>query len=321
MIAEGRIITMSRNVQSVFKVQLSNTYLGSEEEPMATYIYPRENLATETLGAFFGPLNLADWNLIMSQTYGAGTIWGTTDQLYDHRIQIGYKARYQIRNNTGYPGKYEVLVFKWRKDVPNFNQASFTYPWDHPLNVAGAYLEKQSDIASNDLENADNKGLHTERIKLENIPPIRQYLKLIKKKYFVLGPGAIKTHILKKKLKTYRLSDAYNQQLGSIVSQPQPIWTWRKGNILLFYKSISDPSALVAADTNPLTVNTTRTTPVTLLSYQCNYFTRHESAILPDHRSRHVTLTTIGYKDNALEADIANIGDDDMKVVVQRSEV
>lgn len=310
--AQGISTTFTRNIQSQFLIPISQerTIAGIVEqpEPMAHYMYPRDRESTESTAYMYGPLCTEDWNLIMLQCLPTFAV-GANSSLYKIALLIAYQARYQVINQTNVAVHYEAYVFRVKKSVPLTSQVGISYDYRNPLNVAGNYLTRTQDLGPGDNNNADSIALHTERVHFEKMPPIREYFKLIKKSKFTLQPGKMKTHYIKSKQRKYRIIENYPTVVVLETGIPVQYQCWWKGTTFIVYKSLSSPADILSdGETNYLTKFSTRTTPASLVSYQCNYHVLKPALAEEQLDMVHINLPTIGYRAAVNETAISAMG-------------
>lgn len=317
--AEGQLYKFSRNVQSEFQVPftLAAAGGGTNAEPMAQYMWPRTNSASEQLVplGFMTPEDAVDIATMVPLVYGTTWYSSVVDEVFRTGWNIAYKARYQCTNMSNTETRYEVLVFRQVRDAPNTTASAFAASLINPLNVVGSQLKGGLDRTGVDFADARNTALHTERILLENQPSWRHYHKLLSKKKFVLGPGKTKTHYIGRKTRFVKMLEYFPDTIIGQPAAPTMLMYRRRGDKFLMYKALSSP-----ADVNDtvigLAAETTRTIPVSLLSYQCNYFI-HKPNVRP--ASAYITLPTHGIKAVVGAADIVVMADDNVQEVVQRN--
>jgi len=304
--ADGLRYKLTRNIQSEFQVPLAS--VDAIQEPKAQYMWPKDVGTTDQTAAFYTPLNWNDVDAIVPAVFG--TQWygtGNTSQVWEIKASLSWQARYQVVNLTNVTVNYEVMMFKCKRDIPNFASTTEGQSFANPLNIAGQYLKQTNDKAGADSGDASNGGLHTERNQLNNIPAWNYWYKQVTKKKFSLAPGKMKTNFIKSKTKPFQLIDWYPQTIvqSAIPIEPPALFCRRKGQTFLLYKMLSAP-ADVNDSAAPKDAESTRTTPLSLLSYQVNY-----TLFVPElyQRTKFLPLTTIGYKAGAAQADIRVMGD------------
>lgn len=307
--AEGVRYKFTRNIQSQFKVPFISA-LGSTE-PTAQYMWVRQPLATEDLSDMYHPMVVHDISAMISSILGTGW-WSTTinSEIWETVLQVAWQARYSVTNLSNTPVDYERLVFRVKRDVPNFAAGTVTLAMGNPFNIVGEYLYQTGDKAAGDSQSAVNAGLHTERIKLENIPAWYHWYKLVNKKRFTLHPGATKKHVLRRKPYLFHPIDQYPTIVaGQIIGQPSPSYCRMRGDTFIVYKMISRPADINDA-VAPLEANSTRTAPLSLMAYQCNYLITK-----PSVRKNTVLnqLVSYGLGIAAADANIAVMADEDFK--------
>jgi len=168
--------------------------------------------------------------------------------------------------------RYEKHIYRVKRDVPNFASSATTSDTANPLNLAGAGLYAMSDSlpGTGDVSDAKNNGLHTERNELNQIASWNYYFTRKSKKSFQLGPGKTFTTYIKQKPRAFRPIDLYPLAIVNQAVRPTSNWNFQKGQPIVIFKMISEPADI--NDSVPVeTAKTTRTQPVSLLSYQCNY--------------------------------------------------
>lgn len=307
--AEGQRVNFTRNIECQFQVPFATVHGGAAiTEPTAQYMWPRLPDTTaedESQGGFYSPEYLTDMGIIIDGVLGAG--WYNllnNSELYETKIGIAWKARYSVTNMSNKVVEFERLVFKIKRDVPSATGTNLV-SLDNPFNMAGEYLYTTQDATSLDFQNASNNGLHTERNRIETIPTFNHWYKLLSKKKFHLGPGATKTHSIKRKSHMFSPIDMWPnvKPLGAI-SQPAGSFLRTKGNTFIIYKMFSQP-----ADMNdtllPLKALSTRTAPIGLLGYQCNYYT---TKFALRKRTQFTPLSTLGFGQPASNADVVVMG-------------
>jgi hypothetical protein len=270
---------------------------------MAQYMYPRLNVAGEDLGEYYTPMDYHDVNDIVFVAFG-NAYWNIqTSMIYETRLLISYDARYQVTNLSNGPVKYQMLEFRVKKGVPTIIPTNGTMGLLNPLNPAGTYNVNTFD-GSGDI-NATNRGLHTERHQIRFNPAWNHWFKQTKQKTFTLSPGALRTDFVRRKRHLYKLIDFYPSVVANNGLRPDPVFARWAGTKFIMYKMLSSP-----ADINdtalPLVATSTRTAPVSLLSYQVNY-TMHKPDIAP--KTTFAPLESKGYANVAADVDIRFMGD------------
>jgi len=280
-------------------------------------MWPKNIGATDATASFYTPLNNLDIDDLVPTVFG--TQWfGTarTTQAWDVKATLGWKARYQVVNMTNVTVQYEKLVFKVIKDTPNIASTVANQSLQNPLNIAGQYLRQSEDKAAADSGDATNGGLHTERNQLTAIPAWTHWHRLVQKKKFSLAPGKMHTDYITSKQKPFNLIDWFPQTIvqAAIPIEPVPFWCRRKGQHFILYKMLSAPADCNDASA-PENAESTRTTPLSLLSYQVNY-----NMFIPNvlQKTRFLPLATLGYKAGIAAADIVVMGDIDVQEVAER---
>lgn len=317
--AEGQLYKFTRNIQCEFQVPLALAAAGgsTQVEPRAQYMWPRLNTANEALvvGGFYTPEDAQDLGNIMPYVFG--NTWYTTvvDEIYRTGWNIAYKARYQCTNMSNSTTKYDMLVFRVIRDTSNSAATLINSSPINPLNIVGQQLKAGIDRSAADDGDAKSSALHTERIQIEKEPSWRHYHKLLMKKSFMLGPGETKTHFIGRRSRFVKLIDYYPDAIVGQASIPAMLMWRRRGDKFIMYKMYSMPADVNDA-TVGLTADSTRTVPVSLLSYQVNYFI-NKPAIRP--ASAFIALPSSGFKAIPVAADIAIMGDDDVKEVAMRN--
>lgn len=318
--ATGIVHNIHRNVISQWVVPLTVQrnvgFTTVFAEPMAQYLYPKLTGNEEQF--MYGPMCLADWKEIGNKVGLLDMFSTQTTNIYKMHWLVSYKARYQVLNNNNIPVTYAAIIFKCKKNVPYTSPVDidFSNSYTNPLNVAGAYLARSGDVATADLEDARNIALHTERVNMEKLPPIYEYWKVIKKQYFTLSPGRMKTHVIKGKQRKYRLIEQYpgpTVQPSPDIAQPRICW-W-KGTTYILYKAIAAPADFKEAVEPPNRVDklSTYTTPASIISYQVNY-----NVIVPDTandqlRNKTHFLGGSGFGAPASAAEVELMADVDIK--------
>lgn len=317
--AQGQEYRLTRNIQDEFQVPLSLSTGGSQPEPMAQYVYPRNLTSVEsTDGNFFVPMHTADINSITNIVLGSN--WYTSDpdirstEIWHSRLRIAYQARYQVTNNNNHDIRVQCLVFKVKRDVPNNTGGPANRALSNPLNSCGEYLWDANDTSATGVTaTASNLGLHTECIKIQNLPPWYHWFKLKKSFTFTLGINETRSHYVRR-TRTVNTVDLYPQTVTTqttSLEQPIPISCFWKGDSFIIYKLFSAPADYNAADTDPtLQKLTTRTAPTIILSYQCNYLVSKPSVAM---KRQFQPLGTVGMATSLTAADINIMQEDDIK--------
>jgi len=279
-------------------------------------MWPRVPSADQASHSFYIPQGYFDMADLMPKVFGTG--WYSTinnSEVFDSYFTIAWQARYMVMNLTNVPVRYVAKVFKVKRDVPNLATSTNTRSFNNPLNLVGQYLKDIGDKAAADGADANNSGLHTERVQLESIPAWNHWFKTLKTDRFTLGPGKRKGHTLRRRNHNIKLVELFPNVIAAGTGGAPPILhAFRRGDIFIMYKMLSDP-----ADVNdaiaPLEAESTRTTPISLLSYQVNYVVRKPSVVI---RSQFTPFDSHGFKSGVVAADIAVMADDDIKEVPQR---
>lgn len=269
--AEGQKYKLTRNVQCEFQVPNLNA---ASLEPTAQYMWPRGNLSSEaqtTASAFMAPMYHNDISQIMSTVLGSSWWALQSTEIYQQKLLIAWKARYQVTNLSNTEVNYERLVFRVKQQIPFVGLTTFNNNTGNPFNLAGAYLAAVQELNSGDAIDATNAALHTERNDIQYNPAWNHWYELKSKKRFSLNPGKTITHILNRKQRMFNALEMYPNILTPGGVQATPLFVQLRGDTFIVYKMLSSP-----ADVNdaalPLLATSTRTQPISLLSYQVNYF-------------------------------------------------
>lgn len=268
--ASGQKFHLTRNIQSQFQIPLLNA---ATSEPTAQYMWPRELDSNEASNSYYTPWDHHDTYSAMNLIYGSGWYSMTSNtEAWDTYLKIAWKARYQVTNLSNSEVVFERLVFKVKRDMPQYTGSTVIKSLLNPLNVVGQYLRQKGDLTVTDAGDATNAGLHTERNSVQNIPAWNHWITLKNKKRFVLAPGKTKTHVIGRKSYIWKMINAFGDAIPTTGSETEPLGlvARARGDLFIMYKMISGP-----ADINdglaPLVSPSTRTVPRALLSYQVNY--------------------------------------------------
>jgi len=311
--AQGQVFKLTRNIQSEFQVPLAS--VDAIQEPKAQWMWPRVPSADQASHSYYTPQGYFDMVDLMPKVFGTG--WYATlnnSEVFDSYFSIAWQARYMVMNLTNVPVRYVAKVFKVKRDVPNLATSTSTRSFNNPLNIVGQYLKDIGDKAIADGADANNSGLHTERVQLESIPAWNHWFKTLRTDRFTLGPGKRKAHTLKRRNHNIKLVDLFPNVIAGTVSAPAILNAFRRGDTFIMYKMLSDPADVNDATSDPLSAESTRTTPLSLLSYQVNYIVRKPNVTI---RSQFTPLDSHGFKSGVAAADIAVMADDDIKEVAQ----
>jgi len=308
-IAQGVRNNMTLNAMCQFQVPLTKTH-----GPSAQYMWARDpGAVTGEQSRMIYPLDSYAQNLITTSMYQSNPGNGTS--IYQDRFYIKYVAKYSIRNQNNFTTRFEVLKMRAKKSIPYPPTGTTTVSasWENPFNVAGAYLRKMSDVTNTDPPNATNFSLHTIRTKFEQLPPIKEAFS-VKKKMIKLEPGQQRDFTISQG-KWYKWTDFYGINFPD-TNHAVPYYEWLRGTTAICFKMYSEPADYNEDEEDPSVFKhaSTRTTPVALMSYECNYYT-----LKPATQSFTVfnTFGNVGIVEDPDIVKIQNMEDDDFKTQAQ----
>lgn len=302
----------TRNVQSEFQVPLTLAGV-AQAEPRAQYMWPRTNTSTENSTVFYHPEEYHDYNDMVNEIFGTSWYDSIRDEVWRTMLYIAWNCRYEITNLTNVDIHYEALTYKVRRDVSNLGTSTTSYGFQNPFNVVGMQLCAGQDTGAADASDATNVGLHTERIQLKYQPAWAHFYKEVRKHKFKLGPGKSKTFRLKKKGHVIKLLDIYQSVIVNQGTKPAATNCRKQGDVFMIFKMLSGAAGINDGIVG-LAATSTRTIPVSLLAYQCNYIINKPNFAMI---SKFVALPSSGFGVPASIADIAVMGDDDFKEIPQ----
>lgn len=314
LLAQGIVNKFTRNIQSEFQVPDITAH--AVQEPMAQWMWARQPNADETDVSFYHPASYQDLSTMMPTILGGVTWYNTTgiSEIFDSHFMLAWRAKYQVTNMSNVPVRYVLKVFKVKKNVENISAtAGSSQSLANPLNMVGQYLRATGDKAAIDSPDAANGGLHTERTRLETIPTWTHWYKTIKTVPFKLEPGVTKTYSLRRKYVTYKTVDLYPTLVDGTGTQPAIRSLRRKGDVFVMVKMLSEVAG-VNDGVVGLAATTTRTRPVSILSYSCNYFTRRVPVAI---KTQFTGLPSYGFAPTVLDANRVVMADEDIKEVAQ----
>lgn len=309
--AEGQRFRFNKVIQCEFAVPFAKLIGTVNQEPTAQYMWPRQIGAGENNGGFYTPATQNDMLNMMDFIFGTGWYTTQTSEVWDSNFTMSWKARYEVVNITNIPVRYEVERWKIMKDVPYVAGGASSQNTLNPLTLAGQYLYSTGDTTALSNQDAGNTGLHTIRNQLSANKAWTNWYTRTSKKTFTLQPGKMKAHTISRKTYTQRLVDNYPNILVNQIVSPTPLFCRRKGDSFLLYKMLSEPADVNDVIADPLQETSTRTTPKSVLSYQCQY-----TVLKPNVRKQtaFIPLPTLGYNTTTLTmADIAVMADSDFK--------
>jgi len=307
---------MTRAVQSEFQVPLSldSTGTGQPIEPAAQYCWPRSVTAgSAEKDEMWYPWCTADVQAFLDNCFTSNQILYQNAILFKNFFTCRYTAEYSVRNQTNFPVRYEILRFRCKRDIyrkTDTNHRDYT----NPFNMASLYLYRLADQSAADSSYADNRALHTNRVKFEQIPTITSVFSC-RKKYRTLQPGQVIHYTIHGK-KTFNVIDLVGDTIvGTAASWAHP--QWFEGTKWMAFKMLSDSADYTGADGetgNILHNESTRTTPACLLTYEIKY-----NVLVPNsNRETKVKLLgSAGIHDAPTAGTIANMADSDEKESVQ----
>lgn len=273
MKAQSTLYKYTRNVQCQWQIPPLNA---TALEPTAQYMWPHNpaiSAGADNSPSFFSPWNKQDIQLIVPLVFGNAWFNTQISEIFKTKMLLAYQARYQVTNMSNTKTRYEKLVFVCKRDVTNYTGGSSITSLTNPMNLAGAWNYALSDQAVGDAKDALNNGLHTERHQLTQSASWNYFFKLKSKEKFTLGPGQTKTSYIKQKAKEWKPISQYPDLIVNQVAQPNGSCNFIKGYPIVLYRMFSEPADINDA-VAPATALSTRTQPVSLMSYQINYFIR-----------------------------------------------
>lgn len=310
--ANGIKKTFTTHNQCEWKVRAANE-IGSITGVItrAQWMWPRQpgvSLASFVLA----PEYIRDWNNIILAMFGTTWYVGRAQDIYNHKFMLGYRARYSVTNQTNSPVDYKYYICKWRRDIPRIF-GNNTLDYENIFNVAGAYLARLS--SPDNLSNADatNDALTFESENMLTYPPVKDLIKVVKTGKFTLAAGDNRAVSISRRTRRINILKMYPPMTpGTVETTPQPNYHWEKGDSFVLFRMFTRP-----ADYNDGTVVaedalSTRTTPVSLLSYDCKYTAMRME---PLQNMQHVILPSYGLLDDVDETKIQVVADDDIKAV------
>jgi len=311
---QGTKSKVSSGAQTQWQVPLTIADSLGDIEPRATYMWPRA-LGTDIKTEMYYPWWGDDMRAIIGRLYLANALTNTLslDAYMNTLFHSSYKATYTVRNNTNFTGRYQALRFKCKEDViDNFDTTYGAQQlYGNIMNVAGVELFRCNQGLVGD---GDNLALTWERTEIEKLKTIKLFFR-IQKKQFSLKPGQKRTFIIKgsRWFNTLKLFpgeksnevDAYTKQ------------TWHKGAQMMLFKSYSDIADYADGEVvNIRTAISSRTTPLSMLSYQVDYTSYKPTDIGP--KTQYYTSNTSGMINAPVVANIQNMADVSYQTVAQR---
>lgn len=282
-------------------------------DPAAGGVLPNP-ITAETNQSFYHPENSIDLNAILRTVFGTNMFTTVVSEVFDAKFTIAYKAAYTVTNLTNIPVRYECLKFRVIRDVPAYGDGGTNIGLQNPFNMAAHYYYSTQDRNATDI-GVFQTAIHTERNQLTNNPAWYHWYKLVKKDKFTLGPGKMKKHTLSRKAHQMSLLEVYPNIVIAQANPPYVANARRRGDTFIVYKMLSDAADANGASGNIWQDQSTRTTPLSLLAYQCNYTVCRPNTQV---KTLFFPLDTLGYKQVPVAADIVVMADDDIKEAPQR---
>lgn len=320
--ATGLKKTWEAAVQCEWKVLPTQTDgIGSTAvRPRAQWMWPREPGA-QLRSWVIAPEYTRDWQNIMTGLTGNAWTLTNIDDMYNYKVRLGYRARYSVTNQTNAPVDYKYYICKWRRDIPKIEGTDHSFDFENIFNVAGAYLAKMQDPTVGPPNDATNQALTYETENFLTYPVIRDLIKVTKSGKFTLDAGDNKAINISRRVRQLNLLKLYRPFANPdppVQFTPEPAYQWEKGDSFVLFRMFSRPADYGDSTIVALDAKSTRTTPVSLLSYTCKYF----SAIMqPLSSVQHATLPSYGLQDSPDETKINVVADDDVKAVPERRAV
>lgn len=288
-------------------------------DPPARYCWCRAPTASEQ-DRMIHPWDQEDIAAIMAELMGVPTATaGIVD--WQKQIYVSYKATYQIKNQNNNRTRFEALKFKARKDIQYYiDEGEGRYGYANPFNIAGSWLHRMKDATATPASDASNSGLKRERSQVQRVPPIQQKFSC-KKKAFVLQPGGVKTITVRFK-RWFTLMDIFGLQIQGATSWPtNPLCEFWKGQEWVAFKMYSEMADYKDGASVALTQNSTRTTPVALMGYQCNYSCLAPIGTTDNPGGKYVYIGSTGIQAAPVAGNIQNIVDSNFNIQVQANAV
>jgi len=276
---QGAVVRYAEGCQNHWQVPVSTDDGLGFVEPRATYMW-NKILGTDLTVPMYYPLRPILILQLLQKFYPSfGAITNNSfSWIYNTMIHVKWTAKYIVKNTCNMPVKYQAIKFTSKDDIIDPEAAANKYySYNNLMNIAGAESVRTGKGVTDD---ATNLSLTWERTKIETYKTIKVFFKT-QKKAFTLQPGKAKTFTLSgsKWLNTLKLYTGLWINLTAL----EPRQTWQKGVSHLMFKMYSDLSDYKeAVVTNPLEQASTRTTPSSMLSYQCDYVATKPTEIGPN---------------------------------------
>lgn len=309
--AQGYRVNFDRGIQCEFQVPLTelkgddNTLMGG-----ACYCYPRA--PGDSIGIksqMYYPFCQPDTLGIATHMLNQGS---TGTDAYNSFLQATYKAHYTIRNQNSFPTRFEVMRFRSKRNLPFVSNISTSINgYQNLFNVAGNYLKRTGQSTGTGAGDATNTSLYLIPTRAELIPPVKWAFSC-KKKMIKLEPGEQRSFSVSGR-RSFTKVELFGMEIETQSIANVRYDHWARSTFVCF-KMYSEPADYNDATTNALNAESTRTTPVCLLTYRCRY-----NVLAPQYLPTisHFNLGVLGVVAEPVAANIANMGDDDEKDIVQ----
>lgn len=241
-----------------------------------------------------------------------GTTWyeNREQDIYHNKYYLGYRARYSVTNQTNAPVDYRYYVIKWRRDIPDVGVQTNTLDYENIMNVAGAYLAKISAPTITSDGDARNDALTFEAENFLTYPVIKDLVKVVRSGKFTLDAGDSRAVNISRKIRQINLLKMYPPITTGNGTLIESNYHWEKGDSMVLFRMFSRPADYADEEKDPEDALSTRTTPLSLLSYSCKY---SAMKMTPLPTVTQLSLPSYGLQDTVDEAKINVIADTDVK--------
>lgn len=318
----GNRVEFTRNVQCEWDIPLSSyTYtVPTRIEPRARYIYPREP-NTNLNASFIAPEYSDDWKRLMTGNFGTSWYDVLSSNLYDINLRMGWRCRYQLQNQTNHPIRYTAYLVKVRRDVPHVDLTTTVNSADYSniFNVAGNYIARTGDFPT--IPDANNPVLTYESQNVWSYPPVKDVWKVVKRVNFSLDPGQFRAFSLSRKIRRINLVRMYppTKLQTTVQNEPPPAMEWDRGDCMYVFRQFSAPADYdQQPSSDPLVQFSTRTTGVSLLTYEVKYYCRLFNNSMLGTKTR-IILPTLGMVEAPTALNVRIMGDNDVKAEAESS--